>query len=50
MYKTGGAYAMYGDEEKHRLFLQGKLKERHNVQDIGIDGRVILQWISNIIG
>jgi hypothetical protein len=34
-----------GRGERHTGFWWGNLKERGHVEDVGIDGRVILKWI-----
>ena len=31
--------------EVHRGFWLGELKERHHLEDLGIDGRIVLKWI-----
>jgi hypothetical protein len=50
MYKTGGACAMYGRGEVNCIvFLREKLKEREHLENLGIDGKLILQWTSNTI-
>jgi hypothetical protein len=49
MYKTRGACAMYGVWEKYIVLLCGKLKQREHLENLGINGRVILQWTSNIM-
>jgi hypothetical protein len=38
----GGRCSMYGIHEKHTKFLMTNLKARDNLEDLGIDGRVIL--------
>ena len=30
--------------EVHTRFWWGNLRERHNLEDLGIDGRIILRW------
>jgi hypothetical protein len=37
--------AHMGREEVHTGFWWGNLKERHHLEDPGIDGRIILKWI-----
>jgi len=32
-------------EEVHTEFWWGNLKEKDHFEDLGIDGRIILQWI-----
>jgi len=34
-----------GAGEAHAAFWSGDLRERHYLEDLGIDGRVILQWV-----
>jgi len=34
-----------GRGERHTGFWWGNLKERGHVEDLGVDGRIILQWI-----
>jgi len=36
----GGACSTYGEEQKCR-----NLRERDHLEDPGVDGRIILQWI-----
>jgi hypothetical protein len=31
--------------EVHTGFWLGDLKERHHLEDLGIDGRIVLKWI-----
>jgi len=31
--------------EEHTGFWLGELEERHNLEDLGIDGRIVLKWI-----
>ena len=39
----GGACSVYGGEERHIVFWQGNLRERDNLGDPGIDGRILLR-------
>jgi hypothetical protein len=32
------------------VFWLGNLKERYHLEDIGIEGRIILKWASNRMG
>jgi len=41
----GGACSTYGRREVHKGFWWGDLREGDNLEDVGIDGRIILQWI-----
>jgi len=36
---------MYGSKEVHEGLLWGDLKEIHHLEDLGVDGRMILKWI-----
>jgi len=39
-------YHVHGDREMYAGFLWRNLKERGHFGDLGIDGRIILKWIS----
>jgi len=42
----GGACSTYGGRgEVYTGFWWGNLRERDNLEDLGIDGRIILRWI-----
>ena len=42
----GGACSTYeGRGELHRGLWWGNLRERDHLEDLGIDGRIILRWI-----
>jgi len=42
----GGACSTYGREQKRiQGFDGGIMTERHNLEDPGVDGRIILRWI-----
>ena len=41
----GGASSTYGRRGAYRV-LVGNLRERDNLVDPGVDGRIILRWIS----
>jgi hypothetical protein len=43
--EMGGAHGRYGGEGKHVQILEGKMKERDHLEDLGTDRRIILQWI-----
>jgi hypothetical protein len=36
---------VYGTEEVHTEFWWGNPKERDHLEDLGVDGRMILKWI-----
>jgi hypothetical protein len=36
---------MWDTEETHTGFWWGNLRERDHLEDIGVDGRMILKWI-----
>ena len=36
---------MWGRGEAYTGFRRGKLRERDNLGDLGVDGRIILRWI-----
>jgi hypothetical protein len=38
----GGAFSMYGEEERH---IQGNLRERDHLGDLGVGGRIISRRI-----
>jgi len=41
----GWAYSTYGREDIHTVFGGGNLKERHHLEDLGVNGRIILEWV-----
>jgi len=43
--EMGGACSTYGGEKSLYRVLVGKLRERDNLEDPGLDGRIILRWI-----
>jgi hypothetical protein len=36
---------IWGSREVHTGFWQGKLRERDNLENLSVDGRIILKWI-----
>jgi hypothetical protein len=45
MNEIGGECSIYGGEEVHTGFWWGDLRERDNLEDPGLDGRIILRCI-----
>jgi len=42
----GGACGTYGGEDRRiQGFRWGNLRERHYLEDIGVNGRIILRWM-----
>ena len=41
----GGASSTYGERRGYTGFWCGDLRERDNLEDAGVDGRIILRWI-----
>ena len=39
-------YHVWGEREMYSRFLWGNLKERGHFEYLGLDGRIILKWIS----
>jgi hypothetical protein len=44
VYEMGWACSLYGGEEAYTVYWCGNLRERDNLEDAGIDGRIILRW------
>jgi hypothetical protein len=43
---TGGEYSTYGGDEKCiQNFLSGNTKGRKHLEELGIDGKILLEWI-----
>jgi len=40
-----GVVAYVGDRRRARRVLVGKTKERDLLEDLGVDGRILLKWI-----
>jgi hypothetical protein len=45
MNEMGRAFSKYGVEERCKQGLVENLRERKDLEDRGVDGRVILRWI-----
>jgi drug/metabolite transporter superfamily protein YnfA len=43
--EMGGAYGTYGGVEVYTVFWWGNLLERCYLEDLGIDGMIVLKWI-----
>jgi len=43
--EMGGACSTYGEGEVCTGFWWGNLRERDQLEDLGLDGRIILRWI-----
>jgi hypothetical protein len=41
----GGACGTYEGEEMHTGFRWGNLKEAYLLEDLGVNGRILLKWI-----
>jgi len=42
--EMGGECRTYGEREVHTRFRWGKLRERDHLEDLEVDGRIILRW------
>jgi hypothetical protein len=45
--RWAGHVALTRNREVHTVFWWGDLRERYHLEDIGVDGRIILIWILN---
>jgi hypothetical protein len=45
--RWAGHVAYTGRQEMRTGFWWGNLKERNHLEDLGVDGSIILNWISN---
>jgi len=43
--RRAGHVALVGRREVHTEFWLGNMKERAHLEDLGVDGRIILKWI-----
>jgi hypothetical protein len=43
--EIGYACSTHGKDEKYRIFWLGNLKGRDHPEDLGVDGKIILDWI-----
>jgi hypothetical protein len=43
--RWAGYVARIGREEEHTVFWWGNLRERDDLEDPGVNGRIILMWI-----
>ena len=41
----GGVCSTYGGREVYIRFWQGNLRENDHLEDLGVDGRIMLRWI-----
>jgi len=41
-----GMWCIWGRGEVHMGFWLGNLRERNHLEDLGVDGRMTLKWIS----
>jgi hypothetical protein len=41
----GRAHSKHGRDKMHKIFLLGNLKGRDHLEDLGIDGKIILEGI-----
>jgi hypothetical protein len=41
----GGVSIMYGTDEKCMQNFGWKTRQKENAEDLGIDGKIILQWL-----
>jgi hypothetical protein len=43
--KIGGSCSMHGKYKKYIKIWSGNLKGRYYSEDLGIDGKIILEWV-----
>jgi len=43
--EKGGACDMYGGRTRTYKMLTGRVRERDRMEDLGVDGQIILKWI-----
>jgi hypothetical protein len=43
--RWAGHVARVGDSEEYAGLLWGELRERNHLEDLGVDGKIIVKWI-----